>query len=113
MRVRAALAALALLAVVAGCGGSSATPSPSSPPASAPPPSAAPPESLAPVEATPTPEVTAPPATGTTYVVKKDDTLYAIAVHFKITLKALEEANPSITDPKMLKVGQKLVIPAP
>jgi LysM repeat protein len=57
-----------------------------------------------------TPEFTEEPAY-TTYVVKKGDTLFGIAKKNGITLKALMDANPEVTDPKKLRVGQKLKIP--
>ena len=113
MRVRAALVAVALLATVAACGGSAASPGQS---ASASQPAAA---SLAipSAAAQPTAEASvapiATPATGTTYTVKKGDTLWAIAQKYKTTIKAIQDANPTLKNPDVLKIGQKLVIPAP
>jgi lipoprotein NlpD len=107
----AGLLAAGLLAVVlvAGCG-SAATPSPtpSAPPSA--PPSLEPSASAAASE-----EVSASPsaAVGKIYVVKKGDTLYAIARANGITLAALRAANPEVADPTKLRIGQKLVIPAP
>jgi LysM repeat protein len=63
-------------------------------------------------EVTPTPEATAAPG-GTVYVVKKNDTLWGIAQKYKITVKALQAANPSVKDPTKLRIGQKLIIPVP
>ena len=47
-----------------------------------------------------------------TYVVAKGDTPVSIAKKFKITSDQLLAAN-SIEDARKLKIGQKLVIPAP
>ena len=111
MRVRAALVAMALLATVTACGGSAA--SPSQPAASVAPAASFAVPSAAPL-VTPTPVPSVAPATGgTTYTVKKGDTLWAIAQHFKITLKALQDANPQLKDPNVLKIGEKLTIPTP
>jgi LysM repeat protein len=70
----------------------------------------------------PTPTITLPPsATPTatftprplqTYVVKKGDTLYDIARRFGVSLQALAAAN-GITDPRLIRPGQVLVIPLP
>ncbi len=111
MRVRATLVAVALLATVTACGGSAA--SPSQPPASVAPAASVAVPSAAPL-ATPTPVPSVAPATGgTTYTVKKGDTLWAIAQRHKITLKALQDANPQLKDPNVLKIGEKLTIPTP
>lgn len=110
VRSRFGVLALVGTAILAGCG-SAASPSPSpSPPASpaggeTPAPSAA-------IEPSAVP--TASPAASTTvYTVRKGDTLIAIAKRFHITLAALREANPQVTDPTKLQIGAKLVIPAP
>ena len=52
-----------------------------------------------------------PPDSGKTYVVKKGDSLYTIADHFKVEVPALLKLN-GIDDPKKLKLGQTLKIPA-
>jgi LysM repeat protein len=105
--------AAVVLVVVAGCG---ADGSPSASPSVSPEPSvsAAPlaTATLAPATAQPTPAATASAGT-TTYVLRKGDTLAAIAKKFKITLAALRKANPQVTDPTKIRPGDKLTIPAP
>jgi LysM repeat protein len=104
---------LALALGAAACGGASATPTPTptAPPSTLPSPSAVPtPEpTAAPVD---TPVVTAAPSP-TTYVVVKGDNLTRIALRFHVTLQALKDANPQITDANVIKIGQILVIPTP
>ncbi|RDW73716.1 hypothetical protein BP5796_07158 [Coleophoma crateriformis] len=46
-----------------------------------------------------------------TYSVVSGDTLSAIAAHFGLTLAALEAANPAVTNPDLIFVGQLLYIP--
>jgi len=46
-----------------------------------------------------------------TYTVKKGDTLAAIAHHQHCTLNALLQANPQLSNPNLLKIGQVLTIP--
>lgn len=48
----------------------------------------------------------------TTYTVKSGDTMSQIAVNWGITLQALEDANPQVTNPDVISVGQVLNIPA-
>ena len=45
------------------------------------------------------------------YVVRKGDTLGKVAKTFGVTVAAVLRANPSITDPNVIRVGQVLVIP--
>ncbi len=47
---------------------------------------------------------------GQIYIVQPGDTLYTIAVSFNITVQALMSAN-GITNPDMIYVGQKLIVP--
>ncbi len=101
---------LVTLGLVAGCGGgATATPAPSATPA----PtdifseSASPGASVAPASEVP---ITSPGA-GQSYTIKKGDTMYAIAQKLGVTLAALKAANPGV-DPKSLRVGATLVIPA-
>lgn len=69
------------------------------------------PTEAAPAPTTPAPSTTDATAGGTSYTVKKGDTMTRIAHHFHIKLVALETANPSI-DPAKLSIGMKLTIPA-
>ncbi len=61
----------------------------------------------APVEPAPV----APPAAGTDYVIVKGDTFSTIHQKFHVSIKALQEANPTV-EPTKLKIGQTLHIPA-
>jgi morphogenetic protein associated with SpoVID len=45
------------------------------------------------------------------YVVRKGDTLVDIAAKHHVTLAALREANPEVTDPRKLQIGTELNIP--
>lgn len=61
----------------------------------------------------PTPTVPAVPSGATTdYVIVKGDTFSTIHQKFHVSIKALQEANPSI-EPTKLKIGQSIHIPAP
>ncbi len=87
----------ALLGV--GGGGDDARPTPSPSPSAA-----APSVSI---------EPTAPPApTGEVYVIKAGDTLSKVATSFDLTLEELLAANPQITDPDTIAIGDELTIPA-
>jgi LysM repeat protein len=57
------------------------------------------------------PTATIDPGTGTTYTVKKGDTLSAIAKRYGTTVDAILKANPNIKNPNLIKVGQVIVIP--
>jgi SLT domain-containing protein len=46
-----------------------------------------------------------------TYTVQSGDTMASIAAHFGVTLAALEAANPQISNPNMISVGQVLTLP--
>ena len=97
---------VAIAVTIGACGGA-ATPSPSPTPTEAPTPAYVAPTTVEPSQS---PE---PTAAVTIYVVRSGDTLIAIAKKFNITLKALREANPQVTDPRLMQVGEKLTIPAP
>lgn len=49
--------------------------------------------------------------TATSYTVLATDTLTIIAAHYQISLAALEEANPQITNPDVISTGQIINIP--
>lgn len=61
---------------------------------------------------TPKPTKT-PQPTPFIYVVQSGDTLSKIADKFHVTQQAILDANPEITDPNKIFVGQEIVIPAP
>lgn len=65
------------------------------------------------VTTTPPPAATPPPApSGQTYYVQKGDTLRKIASKLSTTVDAILKANPQITNPNLIYVGQALTIPA-
>ena len=49
----------------------------------------------------------------TIHIVVHGDTLTSIARAYGVTLIALEEANPTIVNPSLIVVGQRIVIPVP
>jgi LysM repeat protein len=59
---------------------------------------------------TPTPE---PDPTNQAYRVRSGDTLLTIAQRFGLSVDQLMAANPTISDPNRIRVGQVLVIPPP
>lgn len=64
----------------------------------------------------PAAQVTAAPSPGPTYlvyVVRPGDTLSAIAARFNVTLWEIELANPRLTNPNHVEVGQSLNLPPP
>jgi len=48
---------------------------------------------------------------GTIYQVRQGDTLYLIAQRFGVSLTSLINANPQISDPDVLQVGELICIP--
>ena len=46
------------------------------------------------------------------YTVKRGDSLYSIARRYNLTVSQLLEANPSITNPSMIFIGQSIRVPA-
>jgi len=57
------------------------------------------------------PPTTPPPASGQTYYVVKGDTLRIIAAKFGTTVDAILNANPRISNPNIIYVGQAITIP--
>ncbi|MBX6377448.1 MAG: LysM peptidoglycan-binding domain-containing protein [Clostridia bacterium] len=47
------------------------------------------------------------------YTVRSGDTLSAIAQRFGVSLQDLLEANPQIVNPNVLRIGQRICVPAP
>jgi LysM repeat protein len=86
----------------------SATTAPTAPPTSSPQPS--PTSTTAPPTATPRPTATPAPTGTRQYKVKSGDTLSGIAVAFGTTVKVLKQLN-DITDPRLIRVGQVLIVP--
>jgi LysM repeat protein len=59
-----------------------------------------------------TPPAPVVPAGATEYTIVKGDILENIAKNFHVSVKAITDVNPGI-EPKKLKIGQKIHIPAP
>lgn len=51
------------------------------------------------------------PCHGFMYKIKRGDTLHFIAERYKVTLNDLIKANPQITDPDVLTIGQTICVP--
>ena len=122
-RSQAMVVTAGLMVTIAGCGGSRGSASPSAGSTASPLPAASVSASLPPA-GTPRPTVasqqtpSARPVESarprvTVYVVKAGDTLSGIAMHFKVSRRALLAANPAITNSNQVMIGQKLVIPTP
>ena len=97
-----------ILGLVAACGGG-ATPTPA--PTDLFVPTPAPTDLFVPTAEPVVDETPAPtPVAGTRYVVKKGDTMWAIALDHGISLADLQAANPDV-EPRTMAVGTVLVIP--
>jgi len=70
----------------------------------------APPTATPPPGATPAP--TTPPSGSTVYIVQPGDVLWRIALKFGVSASAIIAAN-GLTNPNLLFVGQRLIIPVP
>ena len=110
-RIALTLPVILLAVAVAACGSADA---PSASATASPEPSFVESTPIPTEEETASPEPTETPDSGETtiYTVRKGDTLVAIAAKNNITLAALREANPQITDPRKLRIGAKLTIPS-
>jgi LysM repeat protein len=60
-------------------------------------------------EASPTPEPTPEPVV---YTIKRGDTLSGISQKFQVSIDVIIGANPEVTDPNNLRIGQRLIIPS-
>jgi len=59
----------------------------------------------------PVPPVVCP--NGTIYIVQPGDTMFIIARRFGVSLQRLIDANPQVSDPNVIVVGQRICVPAP
>ena len=59
----------------------------------------------------PVPEPVVTPAAGQEHVIVKGDTLAELAKTYHVSVKAIQDGNPGV-DPRRLKIGQKIQIPA-
>ncbi len=89
------------------------TPAPSSTPSATASPTGIPTDTATPEPtATNTPQLASAPASAQTYTVEGGDTPYDIANRYDITVAELMAANPDV-NPRLMRVGQELNIPAP
>ncbi|WP_244868414.1 bifunctional 2',3'-cyclic-nucleotide 2'-phosphodiesterase/3'-nucleotidase [Paenibacillus sp. J53TS2] len=88
----------------------SANPAPTPTPAPAPSPEPAPAPAPAPAKPTPVPAPAPSAGTDTVYIVKKGDTLYDIALEHGTTWQALAKYN-KLSNPHLIRIGQKIAIP--
>lgn len=86
-------------------------PTPTPAPAPSPEPSPAPTPAPAPTKPTPVPAPAPSAGTDTVYIVKKGDTLYDIALEHGTTWQALAKFN-KLSNPHLIRIGQKIAIPA-
>ncbi len=117
MPIRFILVAGLAAGMLAGCGRILEPPTPTAAailtatPGSTPRPTATRRATFTPVPATPsnTPTPTMTP-TPIIYVIKKGDTLLAVARQFGVSVQDVQEVN-GITDPRRLQIGQEIIIP--
>ena len=107
-RTRACLLLVVVSVAIGACGSSAATASPS---ASSPPPSEA--ATPAPTQEPAVTPAATPEQPVTVYRIRSGDTLYRLAIRFKVKLDALIAANPQLADPNKLKIGERINIPVP
>ncbi|MDW7674774.1 MAG: DUF3794 domain-containing protein [Bacillota bacterium] len=60
---------------------------------------------------TPTPMPTVCPPSFTIYIVQRGDTLFKIAQRFGTTVNAILAANPQITNPDVINIGDQICVP--
>jgi len=48
---------------------------------------------------------------GRIYIVRPGDTIYRIAVRYNMKVQKLVDSNPQISDPSVIKIGQRICIP--
>ncbi|HVM29406.1 MAG TPA: LysM domain-containing protein [Candidatus Limnocylindrales bacterium] len=60
----------------------------------------------------PTPSPTPEPTT-VTHTIAPGDTLFGIAVRYEVTVEQILAANPQVTNPNLIQVGQVITIPPP
>ncbi len=102
-----ALIVFAIIAIPSFFGGGGGGPRPNGPVAGS---SASPSSSVV----TPPPTATpVPQETPRTYTIRSGDSLFAVGLEFGVTVDQLLAANPQITDPNLIAVGQVIVIPEP
>jgi lysozyme len=65
---------------------------------------------VTPVNVTPAPVVVSGPLT---HCIEPGDTLFGLAMRFHTTVDAILAANPQITNPNLIRVGENLTIPQP
>ena len=65
------------------------------------------------VAASAAPAVAAAPLASTVYTVRAGDTLAKIAARFGVSVAAIMAANPQITNPDRIYIGQRITIPGP
>lgn len=63
-------------------------------------------------------EVTPPPpqpfcTNGIIYTIQRGDSLFTIARRYNLTVQQMIQANPQISDPNVVEVGQRICIPIP
>jgi LysM repeat protein len=114
--LRSAAVLVAVLGLVAGCGGGDGDDDSASEPTLTAPPlettTTTPTVATTAATATTAPTASTAPGGMQTYTVAAGDSLSVIAQRFQTSVKAIQEAN-NITDPNLIYVGQKLNIPPP
>jgi LysM repeat protein len=67
---------------------------------------------VVPTPVQPDPVMVAPAAVGSEHTISKGESFYTIGKKYGVGFKAIADANPGV-NPNRLKIGQKIVVPAP